>query len=168
MSEPTTLSDRTLSALKILGAVIAAVAGGLGIWKAVKPGPSPPNRDGSVEIRQATPMTLGQYLERRGRRLPGAPTRFHGTYLAYAVTTDGLKGKTVKVSWRLLTEQGAEQARTAETQPQLRPAANHDRAAFSTWVQDPLRRPRQFAIELDLYDEHGTQLDQATRSVRRR
>ena len=155
--------------LKIAGAVVTLVVGLGTIWQLfLKPGPAPPNRDGAVQIRQATRMTLGQYLERRGKRIPSAPPRLPGTYVAYAVTTDGYKGKVVKVDWRLLTDKGAEQARLLETQPSIHVNADHDRATYSTWVQDPRRPARRFSIELDLSDSSGNQLDQATRGVARR
>ena len=93
--------------------------------------------------------------------------QLNGTYVAYAVTTDGYKGKAVKVDWRLLTDNGAEQARLLETQPSIHVNADHDRATYSTWVQDPLRPARRFSIELDLYDSGGNQLDQATRAIPR-
>jgi hypothetical protein len=167
VADATGSSGRTKAILAAVGGLLAAVASAIAIWQAVKPGPGPPNRDGSVQIGQTTRMTLGQYLERRGKRFPGAPLGLRGTYVAYTVTTDGFKGKKVSVSWRLLTDNGAQQARTAASQPGIQPSADHDRAGYSTWVQDPFQPTRRFAIELDLSDSKGNLLDQATRAVRR-
>jgi hypothetical protein len=167
MADATGGLGRTRNVVALVGAILAAVVSGLAIWQAVKPGSGPPRRDGAVQIENATRMRLGQYLERRGKRIPSAPPRLHGTYVAYAVTTDGYKGKAVKVDWRLLTDNGAEQARLLETQPSIHVNADHDRATYSTWVQDPLHPTGPFSIELDLYDGSGNQLDQATRAIRR-
>lgn len=153
--------------MALVGALLAAVVSGIAIYKAVKPGPGPPRRDGQVQIESATRMRLGQYLERRGKRVANAPPQLRGTYLAYAVTTDGYKGRTVTVAWRLLTDNGAEQARLLETQPRIQVSADHDRATYSTWVQDPLEPTKRFSVELDLSDGHGNELDQATRAIRR-
>lgn len=166
MADATGSSGRLRNVVALVGAVLAAVVSGLAIWQAVKPGSGPRRRDGRVQIVSATRMRLGQYLERRGRRIANAPPRLPGTYLAYAVTTDGYKGKTVTVAWRLLTDNGAQQARLLETQPRIQPNANHDRATHSTWVQDPLQPTKRFSIELDLADSHGNELDQATRAIR--